>query len=120
MTGVHSAGLHFYIAGGCQPKLMTSLNFGPIVFREEAVFRKEILLEDKVTISLQLLKSKKDYSRWTIRHPIVKNGDILATMLTVDGAWIDTVKRKLCLPPPEAIAAFEKMYKPEEFAWEGE
>jgi len=29
--------------------------------------------------------------------------------LTVDGAWLDTVRRKLTPPPPEALHVFEQM-----------
>ena len=51
---------------------MGRLQIGPILFREECIFRKEIRLGDKVTIDLQILKAKRDYSRWTIQHTIIK------------------------------------------------
>src|SRR5678815_4527998 len=50
---------------------MAQLRIGPILFREECVFRKEIRLGDKVTIDLRLAKAKKDFSRWTIQHTIM-------------------------------------------------
>ena|SRR5688572_29678627 len=43
-------------------------HFGPILFREECIFRREIRLDDLVSIDLQLVRSKSDYSRWTIQH----------------------------------------------------
>jgi acyl-CoA thioester hydrolase len=96
--------------------VMMNLQFGPILFREECVFRKEIRLGDTVTINLELLKSRKDYSRWTIQHIIKKNEDISA-ILTVDGAWLDTVKRKLFIPPQQVIHVFEQMPVAESFQW---
>ena len=97
--------------------VMLKHQFGPILFREECIFRKEIRFGDNVTINLDLLKSRKDFSRWTIQHTIMKNGDTVSAILTVDGAWMDTLKRKLTLPPPEAILVFEQMHKGENFQW---
>ena len=57
---------------GLTSELMQQLHFGPIIFREECVFKREIRMGDPVTISLELIQSKKDYSRWTIRHTIMK------------------------------------------------
>ena len=97
--------------------VMQQLHFGPILFREEAVFRKEVRLGDKLVIDLQVLKSRKDYSRWTIRHQVIKNGDIISATITVDGAWINTEARKLATPPEQVSTVFEQMPKADGFAW---
>lgn len=91
-------------------------HFGPILFREECIFRREIKLEDLVTIDLQLLRSRPDFSRWTIQHMINRN-DQLAATLTMDGAWIDTVARKLTMPPELARISFEEMPRATNFEW---
>ena len=97
--------------------VMQQLHFGPILFREEAIFRKEVRLGDKLLIDLQVLKSRKDYSRWTIRHQVIKNEDILSALITVDGAWINTEARKLAKPPEQVTTVFEQMPKSTEFEW---
>jgi acyl-CoA thioester hydrolase len=109
--------IEFLYAHGLTAELMQQLHFGPILFREECVFKKEIRLGDKVTIGLKLLKSKKDYSRWTIQHDIIKNGDVISAILTVDGAWLDTAKRKLATPPQLASDVFSQMPIPDDFHW---
>jgi len=96
---------------------MAQLRIGPILFREECVFRKEIRLGDKVTINLQLVRAKKDFSRWTIQHTIMKNGDSVAAILTVDGAWMDVARRKLATPPQEVVDTYSHMTKKEDFQW---
>jgi acyl-CoA thioester hydrolase len=96
---------------------MQQMHFGPILFREECLFKKEIRDGDKITIDLTLLKARKDYSRWSIRHRVMKNEDTISAILTVDGAWIDTVKRKLTLPPPIAEKVFSEMPVDENFQW---
>lgn len=71
---------------------------GVILFREEAIFKKEIVYEDKIEIDLTLTKATNDFSRWSMRHNLYKNGETLAAIITVDGAWIDTEKRKITIP----------------------
>lgn len=97
--------------------VMRQLNIGPILFREESVFRKEIRLGDEVTIDLELLKAKKDFSRWTIQHHIKKNGHTLSAIITVDGAWINIEERKLALPPQQVHDVFNAMPKSKSFEW---
>ncbi|MGZ8559849.1 MAG: acyl-CoA thioesterase [Chitinophagaceae bacterium] len=98
-------------------ELMQQLQIGPILFREECVFKKEIRLGDKVTINLQIIKSKKDFSRWTIQHTIMKNKDSVAAIITVDGAWLNIAKRKLAIPPAEVADVFSQMPLAENFQW---
>jgi acyl-CoA thioester hydrolase len=111
------ARIEFFYAHGLTAELMTRLHFGPILFREECVFRKEIRLGDKIKINLAILKARKDYSRWTIQHEIVKNENIVSAILTVDGAFLDTVKRKLSIPPPQVSEAFSQIKTAESFQW---
>jgi len=98
-------------------EVMQRLHIGPILFREECVFKREIRLGDKVTISLKILKAKKDYSRWTIQHTIVKNNDIISAIITVDGAWLNIAMRKLATPPGEVLEVFSQMPVDENFQW---
>ncbi len=102
---------------GLPVSLMEQLQFGPILFREEAVFRKEVRLGDKLTIDLQLTKSKPDFSRWSIRHQLIKNGDTLSAIISVDGAWINTRLRKLASPPAQIVDVFNRMPRAEGFTY---
>jgi acyl-CoA thioester hydrolase len=109
--------LDFLKGKGLTSELMQKHNFGPIIFREEAVFRKEIKYEDKVSINLKIQKGRRDYSRWTIVHQIMKNEDILCAVVTIDGAWIHTIERKLFIPPVEVGQVFQQMPLDENFQW---
>jgi acyl-CoA thioester hydrolase len=73
-------------------------------------------LDNLVTIDLQLVKAKADHSRWTIRHVITRNNEHAATLI-LDGAWIDTTKRKLTIPPQLAHETFDAMPKSQDFEW---
>lgn len=111
------ARLEYFRLLGMTVEKMQTLQIGVILLREECVFRREIVPGDQVTITLELVKAKKDFSRWSIRHRIHKNGDTVAALLTVDGAWIDMEKRKLAIPSAEMVPAFESLDKAEDFVW---
>ncbi|MBC7849516.1 MAG: thioesterase family protein [Chitinophagaceae bacterium] len=107
----------FLVELGLSPNVLTEHQFGPILFREECTFRKELRFGDDLTIDLHLVRSRQDFSRWTIRHSLFKNGDVVAAILSVDGAWIDTAKRKLTAPPQIGADVFSQMPKSPDFEW---
>ena len=109
--------IEFLNENGLSSRVMQELNFGPVLFREECIFRKEIRSGDVVTISLEIIKSKKDFSRWSIQHSITKNENLLCATLAVDGAWMDVTKRKLASPPEKVNEVFTLMPKAENFEW---
>mgnify|MGYP003514125921 CR=1 FL=1 len=45
------------------------------------------------------------------------NYETIAAILTIDGAWIDTQKRKLTLPPQAGVDVFAQMPMNENFQW---
>jgi acyl-CoA thioester hydrolase len=101
---------------GLTAEVMQKLQFGPILFKEECVFRKEIKLGDEVKMNLQLIRSRKDFSRWSIQHQVTKNG-VVCAVLTVEGAWMNIVQRKLTSPPQQVHEVFSKMPVAENFEW---
>jgi acyl-CoA thioester hydrolase len=111
------ARISFLEESGLTTRFMQENHFGPILFREECMFRREIRLGDKVTIDVKLLRSREDFGRWSIRHQFFKNGTELAATLTVDGAWIDTNLRKLAPLPEQSRPVFAAMPRTENFEW---
>ena len=97
--------------------VLQQLHFGPILFREECIFKREIVFGDSIEVNLQLLKSRKDMSRWSMQHEIWKNGNTLSAVIIVDGAWMDTRSRKLAVPPAQMQQAFEAIPKAATFLW---
>jgi acyl-CoA thioester hydrolase len=88
---------------GLTMKVLQINTFGPILFREECVFRKEIALSDTIFIHTKISKMRPDASRWSIVHELKNEEDKLCATITVDGAWMDTKLRKIANPTP-AIA----------------
>jgi acyl-CoA thioester hydrolase len=65
---------------------MQTQGFGPILFREECVFRKEIKLSDT---HFYATKSSKVPMFGSIVHEFRNDKNQLCATITVDGAWMD-------------------------------
>ncbi|MEP6615993.1 MAG: acyl-CoA thioesterase [Ginsengibacter sp.] len=108
--------VEFLTSHAITPAVMSENNIGPILFREECVFKRELRFGDKIKVDLKLAKSTYNFSRWTMVHEIWRNTDTLSAIITIDGAWMDTIKRKLVMPPEIFRTAFEAIPKTEDFA----
>lgn len=105
----------FLVEHGLTPAVMQQYNIGPILFREECVFKREITFGDEIEINVTLQKRSSDYSRWSMVHEIWKSKEILSAVINIDGAWIDTQKRKLALPPKVVSKIFDEIPKGTDF-----
>ncbi|HEV7780649.1 MAG TPA: acyl-CoA thioesterase [Chitinophagaceae bacterium] len=109
--------VEFLAKTGLTWQRMQQLQIGPILFREECIFKREIRLGDPVTVGMELLKARKDFSRFTIRHEIKKDPTTVSAILTVDIAWINGVTRKLAVLPEEDIKLFGEGPFATDFQW---
>jgi acyl-CoA thioester hydrolase len=91
------------------------LRMGPILFREEAIFKREIKFEDKITVDLVVTKATQDFSRWSVRHHFYKEDGTLSAIINMDGAWIDMLTRKLAIPDNFIQTVFEDFPKAADF-----
>jgi len=96
----YAAAMRIMVLGdsGLTLKKLEEFEIGPILFREEAIFKREIRLDDKITVDVVLVKSTADFSRWSLRHQFIKEDGTLAAIVNIDGAWLDLIKRKLVVP----------------------
>lgn len=94
---------------GYDIKAFARLRLGPILFREETVFRKEVHIGEEILVDSRLLSVNEDGTRWSILHTIRKADGRVAATVTVDGAWLDLDKRKLTTPPAALAEAFRAL-----------
>lgn len=100
-------------SGGITMQLIQQHGVGPVLLREECVFKRELKFGDAIEIRIFLQKATDDFSRWSFVNEIWKNNDTLAAVVTVDGAWIDVAKRKLVAPPDVFQEVFKQLPKAE-------
>jgi acyl-CoA thioester hydrolase len=96
---------------GLDFKVFQKLHIGPILFREELLYLREVGMNDTLKISLELTKSKPDGSRWSIQHQIFRGDGVKAAIVNVEGAWMDILHRKLTTLPEELAVRFNTIPK---------
>jgi acyl-CoA thioester hydrolase len=80
------------------PKLY-EFKIGPVLFREELIYLREIGINEHIKVTCELTKARRDGSRWSIRHELYRGDGVKAAIIVADGAWIDMEKRKLAILP---------------------
>jgi len=100
---------------GLKPSELFKYKVGPLLFREELFYLREVVMNDQIKVTCELIKSRPDGSRWTIRHEIFRSDGIKAAIIIADGAWIDLEKRKLAVLPSELTELFMKSPKGEDY-----
>lgn len=101
--------IRFFSEMGYGGDKMNKLNIGPIIFKEQCSFIREISLDDTIIINLLKGEINEDASRWTLHHEILGLDRVKKAHLTIEGAWIDLHKRKLTVPPSPLAKAFNNL-----------
>jgi acyl-CoA thioester hydrolase len=96
-------------------KDMEEKHYGPLLFREECIFKREIKMSDEISINFKLKSVTQDFSKYTIQHEFLNANNKICAVLTIDGAWIDTALRKLTSPPSAARNFLDVLPKTEDF-----
>ena len=94
---------------GYDIKQFARLRLGPILFREETTFLKEVYIGEEIRVDSRLRSVNEDGTRWSILHTIYKADGRVAATVVVDGAWLDLDRRKLTTPPAELATAFREL-----------
>lgn len=84
---------------------------GPILFREELNYLREIRLDEIISVSTVITKYNNLNSRFSFRHEIFKENEVRAAVIDVDGAWMNLVERKLTNIPQDWNELIEKIPK---------
>lgn len=96
---------------------ISKLGIGPILFREEVRFLREVHMSEIITVFCYIKQMRKDGTRWTFVHPMYKNDDLPIAEITVDGAWLDLQTRKLGTPPDKLLNVILSFPRTDDFKW---
>jgi len=99
----------FLLENGFGPAEFSKYNCGPVMFREEALFFKEVEMNETITIDFHLAGMSEKGKRWKIIHNVFKEEGAKAALITVEGAWFDLSKRRLMDPPDKIVEIFHKL-----------
>ncbi|MBV6644376.1 MAG: thioesterase family protein [Cyclobacteriaceae bacterium] len=109
--------LNFFDECGFPFARLIEMGIGPVLFREETQFMREIRINEIVSVDFALLKARRDASKWTFRQCVFKQDGTLSAVIEVDGAWLDLKLRKVAIPPPVLAEMLEKAPKADDFEW---
>ncbi|MGO1243611.1 MAG: acyl-CoA thioesterase [Sphingobacterium sp.] len=84
---------------------------GPILFREELIYHREIGLDEKITVKVELTKLNTSNFRFSFRHEIYKENGVKAATVIVDGAWLNLKERKLTSIPKDWESHIDRIPK---------
>lgn len=97
-------------------KLM-SLRLGPILFREETKFYKELRLNEAFKVDCEVTAMRHSGKIWTMHHHFYNDQGTMAAELVVDGSWIDLDKRKTATPNKAVLALINTLPRAKDFSW---
>ena len=88
---------------------------GPVVFRDEVDYFRELRLLDSVRMTLALGGLSEDRSRFRLRNELFAADGTLAARVTSTGAWFSLETRKLTAPPEAVAAALAALGRTDDF-----
>jgi len=91
------------------------LNIGPVLFREESTYLKEIGIGEDIKVTMELTAASENFERWEFKHEIYNQKGHIAAVVIAKGAWIDLQKRKLTGLPEQILNIVKNIPKSNEF-----
>ncbi len=96
---------------------MVQQQLGPVLFREETLFYREIHMSQQIHVRVSIEKMRKNTTKWTICSEFFSDNKEPLAKVTVDGSWLDLKARKITVPSDELIAVFQEFPKSANFEW---
>ena len=93
------------------------LNIGQVLVREELLYKRELRMLDKVTVTCEVRKASRDYKKFVIVQHILNAENKEAAQITTESLWIDMTSRRVVCPPPEMLERMQQMPTSQNFEW---
>jgi acyl-CoA thioester hydrolase len=86
------------------------LRIGPVVRDDSLQYRRELRLNQRARLSLELAGLSPDASRFRLRNTFhsEESGELVASVSSTVG-WLDLDQRRLCVPPAELATLLSKL-----------
>ena len=94
---------------------MTALDIGPVLFREDSKYRRELRMQEWISVDYKLSGLSSNALRWHVRHTITKQTGELAATIDVEGSWLGLTTRRLAIPPQELAEFMHRLPRTEDF-----
>lgn len=98
-----------FAAHGVTSGRFQELGVGPVVFREEADYLREVSGEDRITVGFEFTGGSSDWKHFRIRHVLTRQDGVHCATVVVSGAWLDLRQRKVVVPPEPVARACQAL-----------
>jgi len=106
----------FFVQHGFTISRFASEKFGPVITRDELVYRKELRLMDEFRVDFEAVGVSQDGVRFKVRNTFRNTqGEVLATV-TSEGVWFDLERRRPRTPPLDLANLMLGLKKSDDYA----
>lgn len=109
------ARMSFFVHCGFPATEFARRRIGPVVRRDEIEYFREVSLLEPITVTLALGGCAPDGSRFRLVNEVLRADGKVAARVRTEGGWLDLTARKLVAPPPELMAALQKLPRSADF-----
>jgi len=99
----------FFAQHGFPVSRFAAERIGPVIVREELVYRKELRLMDEFSVDVELFGLSSDGTRISLGNTFRTPEGEVAALVRSEGLWFDLDKRRPRVPPPELDAVQRMM-----------
>ncbi|MEQ8583520.1 MAG: acyl-CoA thioesterase [Marinoscillum sp.] len=96
---------------------LVASGYGPVLFHEDTSFKKEVFMNERITVDCAALAFRKDLKIWKFRQQVWKQNGDLACVIIATGAFMSLKERKVVVPPQKIVDMLESIPKTEDFGW---
>jgi acyl-CoA thioester hydrolase len=105
----------YFTASGFPPARFHDAGIGPVIFRDEVEYFRELRLLDPMRITLAMAGLSDDGSHFRLLNEYFRADGQRAARLLTTGSWFDLRARRLSRPPEDLAAALRAMPRAEGF-----
>ena len=108
--------IHYFAQNGFTLARFASERFGPVVVRDELVYRKELRLMDEFVVDFELVGLSEDGMRFQVRNTFRNVSGDVAASVTAEGVWFDLELRRPRIPPSDLDTLMRALRHAKDFA----
>jgi acyl-CoA thioester hydrolase len=105
----------YFTSCGFPPQDFQKFGFGPVIKTDLVEYFRELLLLDKLTVTMEDGGLAPDGSRFKIVNNFYKADGTLSAKVTSIGGWLGFKERKLIAPPEIILRAMTSLSRTEDY-----
>jgi acyl-CoA thioester hydrolase len=105
----------FFNSCGFPPRDFLKQGFGPVIKSDFVEYFREVLMLEKMSVTIENGGFASDGSRFRVVNSIYKEGRVLAAKVVSIGGWLSFKERKLIEPPDILKNAWQRLPRTDDF-----